>query len=750
MQNEFMQTITNSMTPKFAVSYLRVSSRGQAERGGGDDEGFSIPAQREANKKKAHAMGAIIGKEFVDRGASARSADRPELKEMLEYIKDNSDRVDYVIVHKVDRLARNRGDDVDISRALREANVQLVSASESIDETPAGMLLHGIMSSIAEFYSQNLATEVKKGMDGKGMNGGTICKAPLGYVNVRKTDELGREYRTVELDEGRAPLIKRAFEEYATGQWTVCALAEQLAAQGLTTRPTPRIPSAQIDRGALNKILVNPYYKGTVVYKGVEYDGNHEPLVDKEIWQAVQDILKSRINGERTREHPHFLKGSLFCRKCGSRMIVTHSKSRSGVIYPYYVCSGRHSKREDCDQKSVLIEEVERRVEEMYEHYSLDPQVRTLLEEAMIESIKRSEQQFEIEKVSLLREKSKLEQKRRKLLEAHYDDAIPLELLKSEQMQITGSLALIEQKLRIHSTEHELVVGDLQKALDSIEDCGRTYRLADSHIKRLINQAICEKIWVESGGKVSTELNELFKVVLQPIEDSVVAYNVARLEGRYSLADFLKKASNHISNFFGCGLNMRQVVYPKGIEPSNLTDANRALSQLSYGPLFLRIVSSLTRKQSWSIRNTLDYSIDYFYILAIINRPHLRLRLHPRHHRRSQSRALRRRRCKSPNRSINLLPLPQSLRRISGTRFQGKNHRRRKTRNHNRPRRHPHRHHRQSRKNRSHHHRHHFHRRIETLQCLPSRQTECQAPRRYQARFRSVPQSLQPLPKAYQ
>lgn len=146
------QALMESMTPKFAVSYLRVSTRGQAERGGGHDEGFSIPAQREANKKKAASLGAIVGKEFVDRGASAKSADRPQLQAMLEYVKENAERVDYVIVHKVDRLARNRDDDSDIMRALRECGVQLVSASESIDETPAGMLLHGIMSSIAEFY----------------------------------------------------------------------------------------------------------------------------------------------------------------------------------------------------------------------------------------------------------------------------------------------------------------------------------------------------------------------------------------------------------------------------------------------------------------------------------------------------------------------------------------------------------------------------------------------------------------------
>src|SRR4051812_15534514 len=72
-----------ALTPKVAVSYLRVSTRDQARRGGGDDEGFSIPAQREANKRKAASLGAIVLKEFVDRGASARSANRPELQRML-------------------------------------------------------------------------------------------------------------------------------------------------------------------------------------------------------------------------------------------------------------------------------------------------------------------------------------------------------------------------------------------------------------------------------------------------------------------------------------------------------------------------------------------------------------------------------------------------------------------------------------------------------------------------------------------
>lgn len=260
-----VDALTTNITPRLAVSYLRVSTRGQAERGGGADEGFSIPAQREANKKKALSMGAFVIKEFVDRGTSAKSADRPELQKMLEYVKENADRVDYVIVHKIDRLARNRGDDIDIMRTLWDCGVQLVSASESIDDTPAGMLMHGIMSSIAEFYSQNLANEVKKGMDEKVKNGGTVSRAPLGYINVRRVDDKGREERTVVLDEERAPLVKLAFEEYATGNWTVDDLAEHLAACGLTTRATPQIPSTPVTKKAIYPILKNPYYKGVIL-----------------------------------------------------------------------------------------------------------------------------------------------------------------------------------------------------------------------------------------------------------------------------------------------------------------------------------------------------------------------------------------------------------------------------------------------------------------------------------------------------
>lgn len=473
--------MSQALTPKRAVSYIRVSTREQAQRGG-TEEGFSIPAQRAANKRKAASVGALIVKEFVDRGESARSANRPALQQMLAYLQESngvqaasgheawrlSDRstgrqgssatqagmagtsdevnrsasplepIDYVIVHKLDRLARNRADDVEINRVLDEAGVRLISTSENIDQTPGGMLLHGIMSSIAEFYSRNLANEVIKGMSEKARNGGTLGKAPLGYRNTRGRDAQGREIRTVELDPERAPLMRVAFTEYATGQWTVRTLADHLSGLGLTVPATPSKPAKPITANRLHTLLRHPYYKGIVTFQGVEYPGQHEALVSAETWQTVQDILVSHRNGERERIHTHFLRSAVVCGQCGARLLVQNAKNRSGTVYPYFVCARRH-RSHDCAFRAVLIEQVEARVTDVYRTICLSSQDRALVEQYLLEELAQIEARSAHDIRSLTVRRTQVEDQRRQLLHAHYAGAIPLDLLKE-----TSKTALAE------------------------------------------------------------------------------------------------------------------------------------------------------------------------------------------------------------------------------------------------------------------------------------------------------------------
>ena len=481
------------LTPKRAVSYIRVSTREQAQRGG-SEEGFSLPAQREANKRKAQSMGALVVKEFADRGESARSANRPELQKMLAYLKEDGG-IDYVIVHKLDRLARNRADDVEINRAFEEAGVRLVSTSENIDQTPGGMLLHGIMSSIAEFYSRNLANEVIKGMGEKARNGGTLGKAPLGYVNVRGRDEHGREVRTVELDEERAPLLRLAFSEYATGNWTVSQLADHLNTLGLSIPPTPRRCAKPITTTRLHKILRHPYYKGTISFQGVEYVGAHEPLVDEETWSQVQAMLDSHRYGERQRIHNHFLKSTVVCGQCGARLSVQNAKNSKGTIYPYFVCA-RRCRLHDCTFKAVLIDVVEDRMVDLYQTIQLSAADRTQIEHYLHDELSQIEGEKDKAVRSLTTRRTNIEDRRRRLLHAHYEGAIPLDLLKEEQAKLTSELGHIERQLAAYKADAAEVRQHLTQALDLLEDCHRLYQAAPAHLKKLLNQVFFQRVLV--------------------------------------------------------------------------------------------------------------------------------------------------------------------------------------------------------------------------------------------------------------
>jgi DNA invertase Pin-like site-specific DNA recombinase len=543
-----------------AVIYLRVSTKEQAHRDG-DPEGYSIPAQREACRRKAAALGAVVVEEFADKGESARKADRPQLQALLTYIRDNP--VDHVIVHKIDRLARNRADDVEITVAIRTAGATLVSCSENIDETPSGLLLHGIMSSIAEFYSRNLASEVIKGSVQKARSGGTIGKAPLGYLNVRRMQN-GREVRTVEIDSVRGPLMKWAFETYAKGGWSVRRLCRELAKRGLETVPGPVRPSKPIYQSLLHMRLRDPYYKGLVRYRGIEYAGSHEPLVSAEVWQRVQDILAAQNQaGEKQRRHLHYLKGSLFCELCGSRLIITNARSRSGLIYPYFVCSGRHNKNTDCIFRAVLIDTIEREVEDLHAEYRLAPELTSALEHTLILEFETTRKQADAERDRLLRRQQRLLAEREKLLQAHYAEAIPLDLLRDEQERIRDALAQINQRLGSSEQAYGQIEKNLVAVLSFLEDNHATYLKSGSQVRREINQALFKKIYVKESGEIRGELAEPFNTLLSPSVRALTSAHVPEADWSAWEASF-----NEPEALEGApGLSQTTLVGGTGLEP---------------------------------------------------------------------------------------------------------------------------------------------------------------------------------------
>jgi site-specific DNA recombinase len=496
-----------------AVIYLRVSTKEQAEMGG-EAEGFSIPAQRAACTRKADALGALVEEEFVDRGESAKTANRPELLKMLRYLREN--RVQYVIVHKVDRLARSRADDVAITMEIQKSGATLVSCSENIDETPSGLLLHGIMSSIAEFYSRNLASEVVKGMNQKVMTGGTVGKAPVGYLHVRRVQS-GREVRTVIIDPERGPLVRWVFAAYATGSWTTRQLLAEVTERGLTSRPGPHTPARPLALATLIALLANPFYIGQVTFQGVHYPGRHEPLIDKQLFDRVQSVLVAHnYAGEKQRSHNHYLKGSLFCGDCGSRLGISNSRSGTGEVYDYFYCLGRQRNRHSCTQSVVRVQKVERLIARHYSSIQLTAErileIRLALGEAL--SARREEAEAAAHVQTLRVER--LSREREKLLQLHYVEAVPVDLFRQEQNRITNELQNAREQLAGVSVAFDVIEQNVRRALELAQDCHAAYAAASPTIRRLFNQAFFEKLYVHDDGEVTHELAAPFKALLDP------------------------------------------------------------------------------------------------------------------------------------------------------------------------------------------------------------------------------------------
>jgi site-specific DNA recombinase len=504
-------------TTRRAVLYLRVSSRGQVETGH-DSDGLSLPAQREACERKAEALDASVEECFVERGETATSTTkRQALQEMLQRLKQRD--IDYVIVHKIDRLARNRADDVTIVSAIRAAGAQLVSVSENVDETPSGLLLHGIMSSIAEFYSRNLATEILKGSTQKAKQGGTPYRAPIGYLNSREwladdgstaTEGVGREIRTVILDPVRAPLVRDAFTLYASGDYSLAELGAILEARGLRTRATRKVPEQPLGGNRLSSMLRNPYYLGIVTYAGQTYVGRHEPLIDEATFEQVQTVIKSqRGGGERSWKHDHYLSGTLYCATCGTRLTYSRSRGRNGTYYEYFVCQQRTPKA--CDQPNHRVELIEEAVEDYWATVTFGAERRERLHRVIVEQLSGLDAQRdgEIERAS--RALSDLKAQEKKLLQAHYADAISTDLFAEEQGRIR------RERIAAESTQRQMEIesGRLEKGLDAA--LALTDRAQQSYIglaaagRRLMNQAIFERLEIDRESVSGAALNTPFR-----------------------------------------------------------------------------------------------------------------------------------------------------------------------------------------------------------------------------------------------
>ena len=495
-----------------ALAYYRVSTAEQANTSY-DDDGFSIQAQREYCQRKANEIGATIVAEFIDRGKSARSADRPQLQAMLRRVAGDPD-IAFVIVHKLDRLARNREDDVQIGMLLAKHHVKLVSATENIDETPGGKLVHGIMATIAEWYSGNLSQEARKGMRKKVEIGGTPGKAPLGYLNIRDKRK-GKDIGLVVVDEVMGPIITEAFTLYATGLYTLGTLTDELNHLGLRLPETKSLPERPVSTQTVHRTLRNRYYIGVTTYGGVEYQGEHTPLIDQETFEVVQALLTARnLNKDKSKQRPHPLKGNLFCARCGRRLGITAPTNRHGKTYAYFYCLGRQKDLTACDQPYVAVADLEAAVADYFKRIQIPPAQLARLREQVLAQFTHRHAEGQAAITGAKARIQKANQRSRKNTEAYFADALSLEDFKLEQDTIQAEIRAAEQLMSRWSVELDALTASLDQALSLFVDPHRLFVEAPDMLRLLLTQAVFTKLWIMGPTVAGAELTDTYRELL--------------------------------------------------------------------------------------------------------------------------------------------------------------------------------------------------------------------------------------------
>src|SRR6185437_12079916 len=274
-----------------------------------------IPTQRAKCTERALTLGAQIVDEFIEPGRTATSIDgRKEFQRMMAYLRLHKN-IDYVIVFSRSRLFRNSVDAAIIKRELKQLGCVIISILDYTEDTPVGDLVATILDGVNEYQSKSQGADIALKMAGKVERGGSVGRAQLGYLNVRELFE-GREIRTIAVDPQRAPLVLMGFELFATGTYSYDTLLETLTDAGLRSRPTRKHPAgAPISKHKLGQMLQDRFYIGMVRIKGKEYPGRHEPIIPRDLFERVQEVIAEHGGGEgtRRRKHSHYLKGSLWC-----------------------------------------------------------------------------------------------------------------------------------------------------------------------------------------------------------------------------------------------------------------------------------------------------------------------------------------------------------------------------------------------------------------------------------------------------
>jgi site-specific DNA recombinase len=337
--------------------------------------------------------------------------------------------------------------------------------------------------------------------------------------------------------------------------------AEQLGAEvvdeymdrGESALPDRRCPQpGPVQRSRVASMLSNRYYLGYVTFNGVEYEGRHQPLITNNLFAEVQEVLRSRrAAGEKTRVHKHYLKGSIFCSGCGSRLCLTKAKGHGGTYF-YFFCIGRHERRSDCMQRYIQADVIEEAVAACWKSVRLPQTVQDRIREGLKAEMDRQHEHAGPQLAQAKRRVSELEQERKRLARGVVEGTIPGDLAREEHIRIDRDRTEAERVLETTVVVWERIEHTLNMALSFIGRCDEVYRQGSPRVRRLANQALFEKLLIHGDEVVGAVLKEPWAtLVTRDFESSQEP-----------------QPEDPGPDFLGRGLRMTSLVPPAGLEPA--------------------------------------------------------------------------------------------------------------------------------------------------------------------------------------
>ena len=366
----------DEISPTPAALYARVSSDRQ-------DVDLSVAAQLRALRDYAERSGFVVVREFVDEAESGRIADRPQFQRMLDEARAPNASFEEILVWKFSRFTRKREHAVAFKSMLRRRGIRVTSITEHADDTPTGKLMEAIIESVDEFYSENLAQEVKRGMREAASRGFWVATwAPYGYRKVHVPDGAKTRPR-LELNPPADAVVRRIFDRALDGQ-SVLDITRALNTDGVpTTNGKPWLKTT------VHRLLTNEAYTGTLVWGLNSTDGEPPVRVDdafpaivnrrefERVGTLMQSRAPSRVNPRRIASR-YLLSGLVHCGTC--RRALTAAEAKSGR-YTYYVCQSKIKKgSESCQSPRLPAKQFEQLIiDQLRAHVLTESNIRALV-----------------------------------------------------------------------------------------------------------------------------------------------------------------------------------------------------------------------------------------------------------------------------------------------------------------------------------------------------------------------------------